>query len=311
MKNEPAAAIGGGLDLTPEGPMNFSIHTKSGRFLLLPSAAFFLALSIIPLSMLLIFSFLDGNLGPDGSFPGWTTANYVRMFSKTMFSRLMGRSLLIGLIVTFICILLAYPTAWGIAKVAKEKNRNMLVMLAIVPFFTSQLLLIYAMMVILQSRGLLMSLMGFLGLADPSGSILYSLPAVVIVLVYEYLPYMILCLYASLEGIPDNLVYASRTMGAGRFKTFINVILPLSMPGLMSGIMLVLIPVVGSFVEPGLVGGSGGMMIGSLINSQFNTVLDMGYGSALSFVFLLCLSLIMYVIRALSVRVNKTIGGLA
>ena len=291
--------------------MNFGVRTKKGRLLLLPSAAFFLCLSIIPLSMLVVFSFLDGNLNADGSFPGFTAANYVRMFSKTMFTRLMGRSLMIGLLVTLICIMLAYPTAWGIAKVVKEKNRNMLVMLAIVPFFTSQLLLIYAMMVILQSRGLLMSLLGWLGVADPSGSILYSMPAVVIVLVYEYLPYMILCLYASLEGIPDNLVYASRTMGAGRLKTFINIILPLSMPGLLSGIMLVLIPVVGSFVEPGLVGGSGGMMIGSLINSQFNTVLDMGYGSALSFVFLVCLSLMMFVIRSISVKVNKTIGGLA
>ncbi|MDR1921219.1 MAG: ABC transporter permease [Candidatus Adiutrix sp.] len=291
--------------------MNFSLRTKKGHCLLLPSAAFFFCLSLIPLSMLVVFSFLDGNLNSDGSFPGFTAANYVRMFSKTMFARLMGRSLLIGLTVTLICVALAYPTAWGIAKVVREKNRNMLVMLAIVPFFTSQLLLIYAMMVILQSRGFLMSLMGWLGAADPSGSILYSLPAVVVVLVYEYLPYMILCLYASLEGIPDDLVQASRAMGAGRLETFVNIILPLSMPGLLSGIMLVLIPATGSFVEPGLVGGSGGMMIGSLINSQFNTVLDMGYGSALSFVFLVCLSLIMFMIRALSVKANRAIGGMA
>jgi len=291
--------------------MNFKYHFKKGGFLVLPSAAFFLCLSLLPLAMLVAFSFIKGNLGSDGSIAAWTVDNFARMFSSWTFSKLMLKSVGIGLLVTLICIILAYPAAWGVAKIFKAKNRNTMVMLAIVPFFTSQLLLIYAMMLILQSGGLLMTLLGNLGLADSSGSILYSTPAVVIVLVYEYLPYMILSLYSSLESVEDNLIYASHTLGAGRFKTFINVVLPVSFPGLLSGIMLVLIPSVGSFVEPGLVGGSDGMMVGSLINSQFSTVLDMGYGSALSFVFLIILSLIMFIIRTLTNRANKSIGGIA
>jgi spermidine/putrescine transport system permease protein len=182
-------------------------------------------------------------------------------------------------------------------------------MLVIIPFFTSQLLLIYSMMVIMQSQGIIMSLLGAIGVADPSTSILYSNAAVVIVLVYEYLPYMILSLYSSLEGIDDNLIHASMSLGAGKFKTFVNVVFPMSIPGLLSGILLVLVPVTGSFVEPTLVGGPNGMMVGSLINSQFSTVLNMGYGAALSFVFLIVISMIMAVIRLLINRANRLIGG--
>jgi spermidine/putrescine transport system permease protein len=231
------------------------------------------------------------------------------IFSDFTFSKLMLKSIGIGLLVTFICIAIAYPTAWGIAKVAKPKNRNLLIMLVIIPFFTSQLLLIYSIMVILQAKGIVMSFLGLIQVANPATSILYSQAAVVIVLVYEYLPYMILCLYTSLEGVNDNLVHASHSLGAGWLKTFINIVFPMSMPGLLSGILLVLVPVTGSFVEPALVGGPNGMMVGSLINSQFSTVLNMGYGAALSFVFLVFISLIMAIIRLCMTRANRSIGG--
>ncbi len=169
--------------------------------------------------------------------------------------------------------------------------------LVIVPFFTSQLLLIYAIMTLFQSKGLIMTFFGMLNLADPATSILYSNAAVVIVLVYEYLPYMILSLYTSLEGIGDDLLFASRSLGAGMWFTFRRVVFPMSLPGLLSGILLVLVPVTGSFVEPELIGGASGMMVGSLINSQFSEVLNMGYGAALSFVFLVALAGIMAIIN--------------
>lgn len=284
--------------------------TVGGVLLTTPSALMFLALSIVPLCMLVLFSFLKGNIRPDGGIVGYTIGNLQKTISQAIFPTLMWKSVVIGLFVTIVCVILAYPTAWCIAKVVKPKNRSVLVMLAIIPFFTSQLLLIYSMMVILQAKGVLMSALGFLGLADPSTSILYSMPAVVVILVYEYLPYMILCLYTSLEGIDDNLISASRSLGAGRVRTFVNVVFPMSTPGLLSGIMLVLVPVTGSFVEPTLVGGPKGMMVGSLINSQFTTVLNMGYGAALSLVFLIVISAIMAVVRALARIANRRIGGL-
>jgi spermidine/putrescine transport system permease protein len=260
--------------------------------------------------MTLVISFVNGNIGFNGQITGYTTNNFVAMFSSPTFSTLMLKSVWIGLLVTLICIILAYPAAWGIAKVVKPKNKNQLVMLVIIPFFTSQLLLIYSMMVILQSKGLLMSLLGFLKIVDPTSSILYSNAAVIIVLVYEYLPYMILCLYTSLEGIDDNLIHASFSLGAGKTKTFLNVVFPMSLSGLLSGVLLVMVPATGSFVEPALVGGPGGMMVGSLINSQFSDVLNMGYGAALSFVFLVVISIIMAFINLLLKRANHKIGGI-
>ncbi len=259
----------------------------------LPSAALFLCLSLIPLAMLALFSFVAGNLTPGGQIAGFTLDNFIRAFSSWTFPRLMGKSVLIGLLVTAICAVIAYPAAWALAKVVKARRRNLMISLVIVPFFTSQLLLIYAIMSLLQSKGLLMTFFGILNLADPATSVMYSNAAVVIVLVYEYLPYMILSLYTSLEGIDDSLLYASRSLGAGKWCSFRRVVFPMSLPGLLSGILLVLVPVTGSFVEPELVGGADGMMVGSLINSQFSEVLNMGYGAALSFVFLVVLSLIM------------------
>ena len=271
-----------------------------------PSALMLLCLSLIPLAMLLLFSFMDGNI-TNGVFPGWTMENFQKMFSSNVFSRLMIKSLGIGALVTVICILISYPMAWGMAKAARPHNHSMLMMLIILPFFTSQLLLIYAMMMILQSGGILMTLLGALGITTDGTSILYTPKAVV--LVYEYLPYMVLCLYTSLESIGDNLVQASRVLGAGTFRTFINVVFPMSIPGLLSGILLVMVPVTGSFAESTLVGGPKGMMVGSLINSQYNTVLNMGYGASLSCVFLIILSIIMAVVRMLVNLAEKRIGG--
>jgi len=282
---------------------------KREGLLAFPASLMFLLLSVVPLSMLVLFSFIRGNIRLDGSIPGYTLGNLSKMFSSPIFPFLMLKSVVIGLLVTVICVIIAYPTAWGIAKVVRPRNRNTLVMLAIIPFFTNQLLLIYAMMVILQAKGVLMSALGALGIADPRTSILYSTPAVVIILVYEYLPYMILSLYTSLEGIGENLVAASRSLGAGKVRTFLNVVFPMSLPGLLSGIMLVLVPVTGSFVEPTLAGGPNGMMVGSLINSQFTIVLNMGYGAGLSFVFLLIISAIMAVIRGLAAWTDRRIGG--
>lgn len=281
-----------------------------GSTLILPSSLLLLCLSLIPLGMLIFFSFIKGNIGIHGEINGYTANNFIKMFSTITFSKLMVKSVGIGVLVTIICIIISYPAAWGIAKVVDSKHKNLLMMLIIVPFFTSQLLLIYAIMVIFQAKGLLMTFLGALNLADPSTSILYSNLAVIIVLVYEYLPYMILCLYTSIEGIDDNLIHASQSLGAGKWETFKNIVFPMSIPGLLSGILLVLVPVTGSFVEPTLVGGPNGMMVGSLINSQFSTVLNMGYGAALSFVFLILLSIIMAVIRKCISVANRSIGGM-
>ena len=272
-----------------------------------PSIVMLLCLTVIPLLMLLVFSFMNRNIFAGQAWPGWTLNNITRMIESGTFWRLLGKSLLTALEVTLICIVAAYPSAWAIAKVVKPKNRNIFMMVVILPFFTSQLLLIYAMMNLLQSGGLLLTLLEALGIQ--AETLLYTNKATVLVLTYEYLPYMILCLYSSLEGIGDNLVQASLILGASKWKTFTNIVFPMSVPGLLSGILLVFVPVAGSFMEPGLVGGANGAMVGSMIDTQYSGSLNMGYGAALSCTLLIVLSIIMGLTRLATARAQKAIGG--
>lgn len=274
----------------------------------LPSASLLLCLTIVPLLMLLIFSFMNRNIFAGQPWPGWTFRNITRMFESGTFWRLMGKSLLTALTVTAICIVAAYPAAWAIAKIIKPQNRSVFMMIVILPFFTSQLLLIYAMMNLINSGGVLLTALDAIGIHGVQ-TWMYTNKATVLVLTYEYLPYMILCLYSSLEGIGDNLVQASLILGASKAKTFINVVFPMSVPGLLSGILLVFVPVAGSFVEPGLVGGANGSMVGGMIDTQYSTSLNMGYGAALSCALLIILSIIMALTRLAANRAQKAIGG--
>ena len=274
----------------------------------LPSAAMLLCLTVIPLLMLLVFSFMNRNIFAGQAWPGWTVKNITRMMTSATYWRLMGKSLLTALTVTVICIVAAYPAAWAIAKIIRPKNRSVFMMLVILPFFTSQLLLIYAMMNLIQSGGLLLTALDAIGIRGVK-TWLYTNKATVLVLTYEYLPYMILCLYSSLEGIGDNLIQASLILGASKTKTFLNIVFPMSVPGLLSGILLVFVPVAGSFMEPGLVGGANGSMVGGMIDTQYSTSLNMGYGAALSCALLIILCVIMALVRLAANRAQKAIGG--
>lgn len=209
----------------------------------------------------------------------------------------MLKSVLIGLEVTVICLISAFPAAWALAKAVRPSRRSLGVILVVIPFFISQLLLIYSIMVLFESKGMLMSILGILHLANPSNSIVYTRLCVIIILVYEYLPYMILSLYSSLEQIDDSVLMASHILGAGKFTTFRRVVLPLVMPGIRSGILLVFVPAVGSFVEPGIAGGPSGMMIGTLIDSNFSVSMNMCYGATISLMFLIILLVIVAVIN--------------
>lgn len=289
--------------------MNAKHPRNPVRHLIWPSAAILLAMSLAPLCMLVFFSFADGNVSTLNGIAGYTIANIVNAVSSATVGRLMLRSFWIAVLVTVICIVIAYPAAWAIAKVVPEKYRSTLIMISIVPAFTSQLLLIYSIMTLMQSNGLVMTPLLKLGILPAGTSILYTNQAVIIVLVYEYLPYMILSLYSCLEKIDVNVIAASHTLGANRFQTFINVVLPQSFSGLMTGILIVLIPVAGSFVEPNIAGGPYSMMIGSLIDSQFTTAMNMGYGAALSLLFLLVMSLTLAVIKLVMNIAVRRIGG--
>lgn len=267
---------------------------------MLPATGLLLGMIAVPLGILLIASFSSGNqIG--GAL---TLENYAEVMEDGVFMRLMGKSILMGLGVTLATILIAYPVSYGLAKLVTPKKRGPLVALIITPFFTSQLLLIYSMMVLLQGQGPVMSFLGLFGV-DPSSGILYTDAAVFLILLYEFLPYMVLCLYSTLSKIDDNVLLAARTLGAGRVRRFFSVIFPLSLPGLLSGILLVFVPVTGSFVEPDLAGGVNGMMVGSLINSNFASAYNLGRGAALSVLFLLILTLLTLLIHVVLKRAGR------
>ena len=289
--------------------MNAKHPQNPARILILPSALVLLAMGLIPLCMLVFFSFADGNVSTLNGIAGYTIENLVSAVTSATVGLLMLRSFWIAILVTVLCIVIAYPAAWAIANVVREKYRSTLILISIVPAFTSQLLLIYSIMTLMQSNGLVMTPLLKLGILPAGTSILYTNGAVILILVYEYLPYMILSLYSCLEKIDANVIAASHTLGANRFQTFINVVLPQSFSGLMTGILIVLIPVAGSFVEPNIAGGPYSMMIGSLIDSQFTTAMNMGYGAALSLLFLLVMSLTLAVIKLVMNLADKRIGG--
>ena len=274
---------------------------SAARHLIWPSAAILLGMSFVPLCMLVFFSFADGNVSTLNGVAGYTVRNIVEAVTSLTVQGLMLKSFWMALLVTAICIVIAYPAAWAIAKIVPEKYRSTLIMVSIVPAFTSQLLLIYSIMTLMQTNGLVMTPLLKLGM--------YTNGSVILILVYEYLPYMILSLYSCLEKIDNNVISASHSLGANRFQTFISVVLPQSFSGLMTGILIVLIPVAGSFVEPNIAGGPYSMMIGSLIDSQFTTSMNMGYGAALSLLFLVVMSLTLAVIRLVMNIADKRIGG--
>lgn len=274
----------------------------------LPSQILLLFMVLFPICLLLIYSFASGNVY--AGFPkSFSTENYRTMFSSKTFYTLMAKSLAIGLEVTFFCFLISAPAAWALAKSVKPSRRNFYIMLVVIPFFTSQLLLIYSLMVVFEPKGILMSLLGALRFADPSKSIVYTRPFVVLVLTYEYLPYMILSLYSSFEKIDDSLLAASHVLGAGKTATIRRVVFPLSLPGILTGILLVFVPTVGSFVEPALAGGPSGMMIGSLIDSNFSQSLNMCYGAAISLAFLVILLAAVTVINLIFKFLSSRLGG--
>ncbi len=276
--------------------------------LLFPSTGILVLMALLPLGALIFFSLLPDNPRP-GMVIQLALVNYYKIFTKPLYLTLIWKSMRIGLLVTISCIAIAWPAAYGLAKVINERWRQTWLMSTIVPFLTSQLLLIYAIMVLLQAKGPVMSLLGFVGLAKSDTSILFTPKAVLFVLVYEYLPYMILSFYSTIQKIPDSLFEAARSLGAGRWRIFWSILFPLCLPAILLGVVLVFIPVVGSFVEPQILGGPDGMMIGSVINDQFSVVYDWGLGAALSFVLLLMLIIITLIFNILAGFATRRIEG--
>jgi spermidine/putrescine transport system permease protein len=239
----------------------------------------------LPLSAMFYFSFLtQAPFGGREALP--TLTQYGNFFAKPFYLFLTWRSIELGLWVTVFCILVGYPAALILAKSVKGRGREALLLLVVLPFWSNALVRVFSWTMVLRRDGLVDRLIQDVIPGFPSLGFLYTYPAIVVGLVHSYLPYMILTCYLSLQAIDDSLIEAARSLGARWTTVFLRIILPLSLPGLFVGIVLIFIPVIGSFMEPRILGGRAGIMLGTVIEDQFTEVFNWPFGAALSFILL-------------------------
>lgn len=220
--------------------------------------------------------------------------NFILIGEDDIYLAAFLNSLWVALVCTLMCLLLGYPMAYAIAT-APERWRALLLMLIILPFWTSFLIRVYAWIGILNTNGLLNNFLLWLGLIDAPLQILHTQTAVYIGVVYSYLPFMILPLYANLTRLDLTLLEAAADLGCKPIRAFVKITLPLSMAGIIAGSMLVFIPVVGEFVIPDLLGGPGSLMIGKLLWTEFFSNQDWPLASALA-ILLLALLVVPFVL---------------
>ena len=217
-----------------------------------------------------------------------TLENYAFLFQDRFYAVIYLSSLKMAAIATLLCLLLGYPMAYFIAR-QPPRRRNVLLLAVIVPFWISFLLRVYAWMGLLNNRGIINNLLLSIGVIDSPLPLIYNDFAVYVGIVYSYLPFMILPLYANLERQHLELREAAADLGARRWQVFLDVTLPLSVPGILAGCLLVFIPAVGEFVIPALLGGADTLMIGRVLWDEFFISRDWPVASAVSVVLLLLL----------------------
>jgi len=222
-------------------------------------------------------------LRPDNWRSFFTLEGFARFFADPIYLAVFARSFVYATLTTLACLALGYPLAWLIARSAR-RHRELLILLVVLPFWSNFLIRVYAWMILLGPQGVfartLNAVLGWFGAAPVQ--LLFNAFAVVVVLVYVHLPFMVLPLYANLEKHDPALIDAARDLGAGAWHCFWRVTWPLSMPGVWAGAALVFIPALGTFAVPDLVGGTSSLMIGNVIKQQFLDSRDWPFGSVLS-----------------------------
>jgi putrescine transport system permease protein len=259
------------------------------RFVITLPYAWLAVFFLLPFALVLAIAL--GTNAPDSAPPvelGFSLQNFSLLFTDDLYVAAWLSSLRIAATATVITLLLGYPMAYAIAR-ATPRRRPLLLMLVILPFWTSFLIRVYAWMGLLAENGILNQFLRWSGLASDPGTILGTEWAVQLGIVYAYLPFMVLPLYASLEKLDTSLLEAAADLGARPFAAFLTVTLPLSLPGIVAGCLLVFIPAVGEFVIPDLLGGTDTLMIGKVLWDEFFTNADWPLASAVAICLLVLL----------------------
>jgi spermidine/putrescine transport system permease protein len=267
---------------------------RRGLALALPAILWLTLFFLLPVFIVLIVSFMSRGRGGEGVLP-FTFANYVRVFD--VFSGTLRDSVWIAFVTTVICLLVGYPLAFFISTRKSVNARNLALFMIILPFWTNFLVRTYAIQTIMGREGIMNTFLMSLNLINDPIQILNTQTAVLIGLVYGYLPFMVLPIYASVERFDFRYVEAAHDLGANDLWAFLRIVFPMTLPGVIAGFILVFIPTIGAFVTPDLLGGTRGIMIGNLINQQFRGTGNQPLGSALSVVLMamVMIALLIYI----------------
>lgn len=257
---------------------------RATYWLLAPSVLWSVVFLLIPLTVVGVVSFAArGTYG--GVIWRFSLENY-RDLWHVVYARILGQSLILASLTTMICLVMGLPLAYYIARLSPRRQAVWL-MLIMIPFWTNFLVRTYAWMFILRTEGLLNTLLLGLGVITTPLDLLYTDTAVLIGLVYGYLPFMVFPLYATLERLDQAVIEAARDLYADQWSVFRRVIVPLAKPGIIAGCLLVFIPSFGAFLTPDLLGGARNMMVGNLIQHEYLVARDWPLGSAVSLVLLM------------------------
>ena len=275
---------------------------KSFKNLTIPYIVWISIMIVIPMLMIIVYAF--STLGNDVATLHFTLGNFTKFFTDPDFLAILWKSLQIAFITTILCVLLGYPIAYCIAR---SGMRGALILVVTLPQWINMLVRTYAWIGILSDNGLINNILVFFGF-EPQ-KLLYTNFAVILGMVYNFLPFMVLQIESSLAKMDNSLLEAANDLGANAVQRFLRVTLPLSLPGVISGITLVFLPSVSSFVIPKLLGGGGFMLIGNIIENQFITVGEWNFGSAISLIMTIIIVISMYFTRRLDKSEVEDKGG--
>lgn len=247
--------------------------------------------SLVPYGLVIMASLLSHDENHLISLP-LTFTNYFDL-NNIVYLKIFEKSFYLAGLCTFICLVLGYPFAYIIARM-KNNFKGLLILLVIIPFWTSSLIRTYSMIAILKPKGIINSFLLSLGIIDKPIPLIFNNTSVLIGLVYNLLPFMVLPLLTNIERLDNRLIDAARDLGANRLTTFRKIILPLTMPGIISGCILVFLPAMTIFYIPDLLGGAKSMLAGNLIQNQFLIAQNWPFGSAISIVLALMLALLLF-----------------
>ncbi|WP_413284426.1 spermidine/putrescine ABC transporter permease PotB [Vibrio sp. MA40-2] len=235
----------------------------------------------------------------------FTFDNYVRLFDP-LYAKVLAHSFYMAGIATIFCLLIGYPFAYIVAKMPTNW-RPIMLFLIIVPFWTNSLIRIYGLKIVLGTQGIINKALLFLDIIDKPLRIMYSETAVMIGLVYVLLPFMILPLYSAIEKMDNTYLEAARDLGANKLQSFIRITLPLTLPGIIAGCLLVLLPALGMFYVSDLLGGAKNLLVGNVIKSQVLNSRDWPFGSATSIALTLAMALMLYVYYRAGKMLNRNV----